>query len=91
MTSCRRAVRATVRWISWAVPMVSHLISAGCAEVASPHPTAAAARTAAVDCGRIVGDGRTFYESNPTYADPVDDDVAWSQAPPERRGWIPPG
>jgi CubicO group peptidase (beta-lactamase class C family) len=67
--------------------MVSLLALAGCAGVASPKATAtAAARTATVDCGRIAGDGRTFYEDNPTYTDPRDDRADWSPNPPERQG-----
>ncbi|MBO3749908.1 serine hydrolase [Streptosporangiaceae bacterium NEAU-GS5] len=59
------------------VPMLSLLALTGCAE------------TAAVDCDRIAGDGRRFYESNPTYTDPRDDDSKDDdpeRSPPERQG-----
>jgi CubicO group peptidase (beta-lactamase class C family) len=62
------------------------LALAGCAGAASPRSTAPAVRAATVDCDRIAGDGRTFYESNPTYTDPRDDGAGWSVTPPEEQG-----
>jgi CubicO group peptidase (beta-lactamase class C family) len=59
--------------------MLSLVALVGCAD-ASPKPTAS------VDCDRIAGTGRTFYESNPTYTDPRDDGADWSQSPPEKQG-----
>ncbi len=88
MTCCRLAARSAVRWITRTVPLLSLLASAGCTDAASPHPTAAAS-PATVECGRIAGDGRTFYESNPTYRDLGDDDAAWPKAAPERQGMDP--
>ncbi|MFL6074957.1 MAG: serine hydrolase domain-containing protein [Mycobacteriales bacterium] len=76
-----------MRRIAWVVPLLSLLPLAGCAEAASPNSRAtAAAGTATVDCDRIAGSGRTFYESNPTYTDPRDDRADWSTAPPEEQG-----
>ncbi|MCZ4509623.1 serine hydrolase [Streptomyces sp. ActVer] len=67
--------------------MLSLLALAGCSEVPSSKSTATAAATAAsVDCDRIAGSGRTFYESNPTYKDPRDDGEDWSSTPPEEQG-----
>ncbi|MEU9954999.1 serine hydrolase [Streptomyces sp. NPDC050982] len=67
--------------------MLSLLALAGCAEVPSSKSRATGAATAAaVDCGRIAGNGRTFYESNPTYKDPRDDDEDWSPTAPEAQG-----
>ncbi|MEU3984612.1 serine hydrolase [Streptomyces sp. NPDC026672] len=67
--------------------MLSLLALAGCAGAASSKSTATeAARTTAVDCDRIAGDGRAFYESNPTYTDPRDDGADWSPTPPEKQG-----
>ncbi|MFC6083599.1 serine hydrolase domain-containing protein [Sphaerisporangium aureirubrum] len=67
--------------------MLSLLALPGCAEPASPKPPAtAAARTVTVDCDRIAGNGRTFYESNPTYTDPRDQAADWSPAAPEEQG-----
>jgi CubicO group peptidase (beta-lactamase class C family) len=80
-----------VRRITWVVPMLSLLALAGCTEAASPKSTATAAaktttRTATVDCDRIAGNGRTLYESNPTYTDPRDDGADWSPTSPEEQG-----
>lgn len=67
--------------------MVSLLALAGCSEAPSSKSTATAAATgAAVDCDRIAGNGRAFYESNPTYTDPRDDGGAWSSTTPEAQG-----
>lgn len=67
--------------------MLSLLALAGCAEAAPPKPTpSAAAGAATVDCNRIAGNGRTFYESNPTYTDPRDDGADWSATSPEEQG-----
>ncbi|MFD3307434.1 serine hydrolase domain-containing protein [Streptomyces sp. NPDC058694] len=75
------------RRIAWAVPMLSLLALAGCTEAATSKSTATGAATAAaVDCGRIAGNGRTFYESNPTYKDPRDDGEDWSPTAPEAQG-----
>ncbi|MFD3374144.1 MULTISPECIES: serine hydrolase domain-containing protein [unclassified Streptomyces] len=75
------------RRIAWAVPMLSLLALAGCTEAATSKSTATGAATAAaVDCGRIAGNGRTFYESNPTYKDPRDDGDDWSPTAPEAQG-----
>ncbi|WP_326726745.1 serine hydrolase domain-containing protein [Streptomyces phaeochromogenes] len=71
------------RRIAWVVPVLSLLALAGCAEGPSSKSTATAA---AVDCDRIAGNGRTFYESNPTYTDPRDDGEDWSSAEPEAQG-----
>lgn len=69
------------------VPVLSLLALAGCAEGPSSKSTATGAATAAaVDCDRIAGNGRTFYESNPTYTDPRDDGEDWSSAAPEAQG-----
>lgn len=67
--------------MAWLVPMLPLLTLAGCAESAT-----STARTATVDCDRIAGDGRTFYESNPTYTDPRDDGADLSSTPPEEQG-----
>ncbi|MEU5291367.1 serine hydrolase domain-containing protein [Streptomyces umbrinus] len=67
--------------------MLSLLALAGCADAASSKSTATGAATAAaVDCDRIAGNGRTFYESNPTYTDPQDDGGDWSSTAPEAQG-----
>lgn len=67
--------------------MLSLLALAGCADAASSKSTATGAATAAaVDCDRIAGNGRTFYESNPTYTDPQDDGGDWSSTAPETQG-----
>ncbi|GHH60761.1 CubicO group peptidase (beta-lactamase class C family) [Streptomyces umbrinus] len=67
--------------------MLSLLALAGCADAASSKSTATgAAAAAAVDCDRIAGKGRTFYESNPTYTDPQDDGGDWSSTAPEAQG-----
>ncbi|WP_307530875.1 serine hydrolase domain-containing protein [Streptomyces umbrinus] len=67
--------------------MLSLLTLAGCTDVPSSKSTATAPATAAsVDCDRIAGSGRTFYESNPTYTDPRDDGEDWSSTPPEAQG-----
>ncbi|WP_210583349.1 serine hydrolase [Streptomyces sp. GESEQ-35] len=67
--------------------MLSLLALAGCAGAASSRSTATApATTATVDCDRIAGNGRTFYENNPTYTDPRDDGAEWSSTPPEEQG-----
>ncbi|MFI1485471.1 serine hydrolase domain-containing protein [Streptomyces sp. NPDC020747] len=82
-----RRRRRGARRIAWAVPMLSLLALAGCAEAPSSKSTATAAATAAaVDCGRIAGNGRTFYESSPTYTDPRDDGEDWSSTAPEAQG-----
>jgi CubicO group peptidase (beta-lactamase class C family) len=89
-----------VRRITWAVSVLSLLASAGCTTAAAPRsapaaPSTATAATAAatppatVDCDRIAGDGRTFYESNPTYTDPRDDRADWSPSPPAQQGLDP--
>ena len=85
--ACVWAVRSAVRRMAWVVSMLSLLALAGCSGAASPNVTAsAAARTATVDCDRVAGSGRTFYESNPTYTDPRDDSADWSLTPPEEQG-----
>lgn len=85
--ACVRAGRLPVRRITWVVPMLSVLAVAGCGEGASSKSTATAtARTATVDCDRIAGNGRTFYESNPTYTDSRDDGTDWSPTSPEKQG-----
>ncbi|WP_406358373.1 serine hydrolase domain-containing protein [Streptomyces sp. NBC_00658] len=67
--------------------MLSLLALAGCTEAAPSKSTpTAAAGTATVDCNRIAGNGRTFYESNPTYTDPRDDGADWSATSPEEQG-----
>ncbi|MEU8865771.1 serine hydrolase domain-containing protein [Streptomyces umbrinus] len=67
--------------------MLSLLALAGCTDAASSKSTATGAATAAaVDCDRIAGNGRTFYESNPTYTDPQDDGGDWSSTAPETQG-----
>ncbi|WP_371541299.1 beta-lactamase family protein [Streptomyces sp. NBC_00554] len=67
--------------------MLSLLALAGCTEAAPSKSTpTAAAGTATVDCNRISGNGRTFYESNPTYTDPRDDGADWSATSPEEQG-----
>ncbi|MGI3227134.1 serine hydrolase domain-containing protein [Streptomyces sp. GTA36] len=67
--------------------MLSLLALAGCADAASSKSTATGAATAAaVDCDRIAGNGRTFYESNPTYTDPQDNGGDWSSTAPETQG-----
>ncbi|MGW0649219.1 serine hydrolase domain-containing protein [Streptomyces umbrinus] len=67
--------------------MLSLLALAGCTDAASSKSTATGAATAAaVDCDRIAGNGRTFYESNPTYTDPQDDGEDWSSTAPEAQG-----
>ncbi|MEU4612382.1 serine hydrolase domain-containing protein [Streptomyces umbrinus] len=67
--------------------MLSLLALAGCTDAASSKSTATGAATAAaVDCDRIAGNGRTFYESNPTYTDPQDDGGDWSSTAPEAQG-----
>ncbi|GAA2214481.1 serine hydrolase [Nonomuraea monospora] len=60
------------------VPVLALLASAGCSGA-----------TAAVDCERIAGDGRTFYEDDPAYPDPVNDDADWPPSPPEAAGMDP--
>ena len=76
-----------VRLITWAVAVLSLPALAGCAEATAPQPPAITATgTASVDCDRIAGDGRAFYESNPTYTDPRDDSADWSSTPPEEQG-----
>jgi len=49
----------------------------------SPEPTAGA-----FDCDTIQGplSTKTFYEDNPTYADPVDDSASWTISNPEAQG-----
>lgn len=85
--ACVRAGRSAVRRIKWLVPMLSLLALAGCTEAAPSKSTpTAAAGTATVDCNRIAGNGRTFYESNPTYTDPRDDGADWSATSPEEQG-----
>lgn len=90
--ACVRAGRSAVRRITWAVAMLSLLALAACAEGTAPKPPATAAPgtaapgTAAVDCDRIAGNGRAFYESNPTYADARDGRADWSTTPPEEQG-----
>ncbi|WP_419668545.1 beta-lactamase family protein [Streptomyces phaeochromogenes] len=67
--------------------MLSLLALTGCTDAASSKSTATGAATAAaVDCDRIAGNGRTFYESNPTYTDPQDDGGDWSSTAPETQG-----
>lgn len=67
--------------------MLSLLALAGCTEAAPSKSTpTAAAGTATVDCNRIAGNGRTFYEGNPTYTDPRDDGADWSATSPEEQG-----
>lgn len=83
MKSVMRLRKQRLRWITWVVPMLSLLAVAGCTEAASPK---SAARTATVDCDRIAGNGRTFYESNPTYPDPRGGGAALSPTPPEEQG-----
>jgi CubicO group peptidase (beta-lactamase class C family) len=84
---CVRAGRSAARRIARLVPILSLLAVAGCAEASPSKPTATGAATAAtVDCGRIAGNGRTFYESNPTYEDAVDDGADWSPTAPEAQG-----
>jgi CubicO group peptidase (beta-lactamase class C family) len=89
--ACVRAGRSAARRVTWGVPVLSLLALTGCVEASSkPMATATAlARTATVDCGRIAGDGRTFYESNPTYTDPRDDGADWSPSSPEEQGMDP--
>jgi CubicO group peptidase (beta-lactamase class C family) len=85
--ACVRAGRLAVRRVIWVVPLLSLLALAGCAGAASSKSMAtAAARTGADDCDRIAGNGRTFYESSPTYTDPRDDGADWSPTPPEKQG-----
>jgi CubicO group peptidase (beta-lactamase class C family) len=70
--------------------MLSFLALAGCAGAsASKSAATGAATAAAVDCDRIAGSGRTFYESNPTYMDPRGDGEDWSSSPPEAQGLDP--
>src|SRR3954464_13799876 len=71
------------RRITWVVPMLSLGALVGCAD-ASPKPTAS------VDCDRIAGSGRTFYESNPTYTDPRDNGRAGPRSPREKQGMDSP-
>jgi CubicO group peptidase (beta-lactamase class C family) len=80
-----RLRKQSLRRITW-VPMLSLLALTGCGEGASPKSTATAARTASVDCDRIAGNGRTFYESNPTYTDPRDNSADWSPTSPAEQG-----
>jgi CubicO group peptidase (beta-lactamase class C family) len=69
------------------VPLLSLLALVGCAEAASSKSTSTAtAGPAIVDCDQIAGNGRAFYESNPTYTDPRDDGAAWSPALPKDQG-----
>lgn len=85
--ACVRAGRSAVRRTTWVVPMLSLLALAGCTEAASSKSTATApATTVTVACDRIAGNGRTFYESNPTYTDPRDDGADWPPTPPEEQG-----
>ncbi|MFG2346934.1 serine hydrolase domain-containing protein [Streptomyces phaeochromogenes] len=76
------------RRIAWVVPVVLSLLAlAGCSEGPPSKSTATGAATAAAfDCDRIAGNGRTFYESNPTYTDPRDDGEDWSSTAPEAQG-----
>src|SRR5262245_44736233 len=66
--------------ITWVAVVLSLLASSGCAG------GAAAPKAAIVDCDRIAGDARTFYESNPAYTDPRGDDVNLSPTSPEEQG-----
>ncbi|MFI6274793.1 serine hydrolase domain-containing protein [Streptomyces sp. NPDC050988] len=67
------------------MPTLSLLALTGCTETPASKSTATAEATT-VDCDRIAGNGRTFYESNPTYTDPRDDGEDWSSTPPEEQG-----
>lgn len=51
-------------------------------------PDAPPARPAAFDCSAIQGPLSTnqFYETNPTYTDPVDDSASWTLATPAAQG-----
>lgn len=83
MKSVMRSRKQRSWRLAWVVPILPLLALAGCAESAT-----STARTTTVDCNRIAGDGRTFYEGNPTYTDPRDDDAGadWPRTPPEEQG-----
>jgi len=80
------------RSLRWLVPALLLGLSPGCPTASDDDDSAAGDdddATSAVDCEgiwEVDGGGGTFYEQNPTYDDPANDDAEWTFSTPAEQG-----